>query len=742
MPRSMAHELLDRGLHVFPVDHPNHPRCIGLHGPSNPCDGSRGKHPAVKWGVWAHTVTAKMIDLGWGKHRGLANPAVSCGPSNLVVLDEDGPDEIDRWCATYGIDLPATYTVTTGRGRHLYFRWDHAEHRIGNSSKALDGYKIDVRGHGGYVVAEGAQHASGALYEGNGHPIADLPQQVANMLLAGASNEGEGGGEPVLETVTSSPDATRIPYSKRHDALVAYAGRLRKSGLDHQEAVPVFRQRWLLCEQPEGQIPEARFHSAACPYPVTWEEAEGKLSDVFDRYPPGRKLAQDEPPDEVAVDMPKLWKATDLRPAAQPRWLAKGRLPRDAVSLLIGDEGIGKSLFWCWIVAAITAGNPLPEFGIPARSAATVILVCTEDDWSSTVRPRLEVAGADLDKVQVICTEDDGSGSPVFPRDCFLILEADPKPALVIVDAWLDTVSAGMSVRDPQQARQALHPWKEIATATGAAVLLLTHTNRVASPNARDRYGASYALRQKARLTLYAQQDDEGYLLIGPEKANNTAEVPASRFTITSEHYFLPSDEHDGTVPLLAYIGESDRTAREHVAAIADPNIEEFDEHDYTADLQASWLYKLLDDARRGEASVRPKDAVAVAADKGISRRSVFRLFDALANAGMARSVDGTAFPRVTHWQLIDGTTGAMSTEPGTTGTTGDDLHKQGGTTGVLWDEGGITGETGSDQAKGAEELPVVPPRCGNTPPGGISSRTIGMTPRVLAALAKAAGQQ
>ena len=278
---------------------------------------------------------------------------------------------------------------------------------------------------------------------------------------------------------------------------------------------------------------------------------------------------------ETVEGMPRLWRATDLRGAQQPRWLAKGRLPRAAVSLLIGDEGIGKSLFWVWIVAAVTTGKPLPEFGIPVRPAANVIVTCTEDDWTETVRPRLEVAGADLEMVQVICTEEDGSGAPVFPRDLFLIREADPAPALIVVDAWLDTVSAGLSVRDPQQARQALHPWKEVATATSAAVLLLTHTNRVTSPNARDRYGASYALRQKARLTLYAQQDDEGYLLIGPEKANSTADMPASRFTIISKPFFEPTEEHDGTVPLLSYIGDSDRTAREHVAASVEEGADE-----------------------------------------------------------------------------------------------------------------------------------------------------------------------
>jgi len=92
--------------------------------------------------------------------------------------------------------------------------------------------------------------------------------------------------------------------------------------------------------------------------------------------------------DTIAIDgMPKRWRATDLNPAAQPRWLAKGRLPRAAVILLIGDEGIGKSLLWVWVAAAITTGTPRPEFGIPARDPQHVIIACTEDEWCTTVRP-------------------------------------------------------------------------------------------------------------------------------------------------------------------------------------------------------------------------------------------------------------------------------------------------------------------------------------------------------------------
>jgi hypothetical protein len=275
---------------------------------------------------------------------------------------------------------------------------------------------------------------------------------------------------------------------------------------------------------------------------------------------------RDEP--ELPDDAPKLWKATDLQAAAQPRWLAKNRLPRAAVSLLIGDEGIGKSLLWVLVVTHVTTGEPFQGFGIPARDPGNVILVTTEDDWSTAVRPRLEVAGANLDQIGVICVEKDGSGTPIFPRDMPLIRNADPKPDLVVVDCWLDTVPGVLNVRDAQQARQALHPWRDIASNTDAAIWLLAHSNRVATGTIRDRYGATYVLRQKARMSIYAMADGDG-LLAGPEKANGAITVVASRFTIKPILAFEPTMEHDGTVPLLQYEGTSNLRIREHVEAAA-----------------------------------------------------------------------------------------------------------------------------------------------------------------------------
>lgn len=306
-----------------------------------------------------------------------------------------------------------------------------------------------------------------------------------------------------------------------------------------------------------------------------------------------------------AEDRPKVWKATELARARAKKWLAKQRIPRAGVTVLVGDEGIGKSLFWVWIVAAITTGKPLPEFGIPARDPQHVRLILTEDDWATDVRPRLEVAGANLRYIDVIACERDGSGAPVFPSDDMALLYQEPIPALIVVDAWLDTVAGSLNVQMPQDARKALHPWKDVAVQLDAAVLLMTHTNRDTGTSARNKYGITGELRKKARMTLFAQRDERKQLVIGPEKANGTSIISASMFTIDSVQLRRPSDDDDGTVPRLRHVGQSDQDMGEHVSGDMKP--------------EARWLIEFLSDGDKTRSEV-----FAAATENGFKRHAVY----------------------------------------------------------------------------------------------------------------------
>lgn len=290
---------------------------------------------------------------------------------------------------------------------------------------------------------------------------------------------------------------------------------------------------------------------------------------------------------------PRVYRATDLKAAAQPRWLARRWIPRAAPTVFCGDEGIGKSLYDIRIIAAVTTGTPLPDIGMPNRDPQRILMAAiTEEDWSTIVLPRLIVAGADLDMIDVICTDEDGSGPPVYPRDFDLIRALDPKPALIVVDSWLDTLAMDMVVRDSQSAAAALKPWTDLATATDAGIILLTPTNRMGTSDIRDRYGVTQHLRKKARATIFGVRDDDTDLLVvGPDKSNNASAPLANLYRVEIVQHWEPTDEDDGTVGKLEYVAQSDRTIRQWVS---DNHDDRNGDQQTEVDKAAKWLHDYL----------------------------------------------------------------------------------------------------------------------------------------------------
>jgi hypothetical protein len=116
-----------------------------------------GKTPLGPWREQSTTDPAAR--WRWTGHTGLG---IDCGKSGLLVVDEDRLDGFAAFAASIGETIPDTYIVRTGKGRHFYFAQPATP--LGNSPGALKPFGCDVRGDGGYVVAAGSRHASGALY--------------------------------------------------------------------------------------------------------------------------------------------------------------------------------------------------------------------------------------------------------------------------------------------------------------------------------------------------------------------------------------------------------------------------------------------------------------------------------------------------------------------------------------------------------------------------------------------------
>lgn len=121
------------------------------------CTGA-GKHPRRTG--WEHGPGLSRADLTFLESEG-ASFGVRTGDLRnrdevLFVVDIDGPEGEASWARLleqHGT-LPATYTVATpSGGRHLYFLAP-AGTKIANSAGKI-APAVDVRGHGGQVVAPG-----------------------------------------------------------------------------------------------------------------------------------------------------------------------------------------------------------------------------------------------------------------------------------------------------------------------------------------------------------------------------------------------------------------------------------------------------------------------------------------------------------------------------------------------------------------------------------------------------------
>lgn len=165
----VALALAERGVYVFPTDHPELPRSAGIGARHDPRsrDHQRGKHPCVPFTQKATTNPQEITAWFTGQPR---NIGIYCGPSKLVVIDEDELGEFDRYADEHGVQIPSTFVVATAKGRHFYFE-AREDHPLGNREGALGAYAINVRAGNGYVVGPGSVHETGVVYT----VIADLP---------------------------------------------------------------------------------------------------------------------------------------------------------------------------------------------------------------------------------------------------------------------------------------------------------------------------------------------------------------------------------------------------------------------------------------------------------------------------------------------------------------------------------------------------------------------------------------
>lgn len=164
---------------------------------------SPGKHPWTPNGLKNASLEPDVLETLF-RNKADSNIGIATGPiSNIFVVDIDG-SQGESSLANYPA-LPTTLTSTTGRGRHLFFRYPQRKvyTRAGKFAPGLD-----IRGEGGYVVAPPSIHHTGVPYEwlDESAIIADAPDWLLDIICS-APTERE------YERPTPSPSAPDSDWS-------------------------------------------------------------------------------------------------------------------------------------------------------------------------------------------------------------------------------------------------------------------------------------------------------------------------------------------------------------------------------------------------------------------------------------------------------------------------------------------------------------------------------------------------
>ena len=219
-----------------------------------------------------------------------------------------------------------------------------------------------------------------------------------------------------------------------------------------------------------------------------------------------------------------LTRAADIT-AEKIDWLWRDRIPLGKLSVLAGNPGLGKSQLAVFLAATVSTGGEWPcrEGNAPL---GTVIMLMAEDDAGDTVMPRLDVANADLSRIDFVDINKINSSRPSF--DLLADAQTLEKEIRRFGDVRLiiiDPITAFLKSTVVQRA--AATRLQQLAANLGAAVVAVSHLAKNARANALAQVTGSLGLVAVARAVfIVAPEKGTDRRVFVPAKNNLEAAAP------------------------------------------------------------------------------------------------------------------------------------------------------------------------------------------------------------------------
>ena len=232
-------------------------------------------------------------------------------------------------------------------------------------------------------------------------------------------------------------------------------------------------------------------------------------------------------------------------------FLIEPYLVKNNVNILAGDGGVGKTFVWGDIASAITNGKAPSFLGVPeslnkppnniasvnAAGNRRVLYFSSEDSTAITLKGRFEAAGADLDQLCFVSSEDESFHKINLDsselEECIALV----RPALVILDPLQSFVHGKMSERNNM--RKQMDCLTALAQRYDTTFLLVVHTNKLQTTDARTKLSDSSDIWDKCRSVMFVGRTKDGLRYLSQEKGNYTTDenrLDTQLFTIKDNH--------------------------------------------------------------------------------------------------------------------------------------------------------------------------------------------------------------
>jgi RecA-family ATPase len=290
----------------------------------------------------------------------------------------------------------------------------------------------------------------------------------------------------------------------------------------------------------------------------------------------------------------KMIKMSEVQ-AQEVEWLWYPFIPYGKLTIIQGDPGDGKTTMVLNLAAKLSKGEQMDE-GMNITEPTTVIYQTAEDGLADTVKPRLELAGADCERIVVI-DESDKSLSMVDERLEEAIQKTKAK--LLILDPIQAYLGGGMDMNRANEARDMTKKLGTLAEKYKCAIVLIGHMNKASGNKAAYRGMGSIDFFAVARsVLLVGRVEGEPELRAVVQIKNNLAAFGHPKAFALSENGFR-------------WVGDYDINADEVLGGIA-PKANKLE--------QAKQMLRELAETTN---AVQSSEVFEMADEQGISKRTM-----------------------------------------------------------------------------------------------------------------------